>query len=179
MKQLLVVILAFVWINTTAQEKELFTVDAKEVSAKTVPSEVVAAVEKDFAGHDVLVYYMLAGKHVDSEWSVTGDDKRNSKTEVDYYTVSLKGKNGSYIYGLYAKDGTLLKMKVLEKDFELPASIRTAATSGDFSGYTIKSDRFVKVVDKKTDKEYVEVVVEKGGKAKKLYFDTQGNLIKR
>jgi hypothetical protein len=178
MKKLLVVIVAFVWFNTRAQEKELFTVDAKEVSTKTVPQEVLVAVEKDFPGHDALVYYMLEGKHVEKEWAVTVDDKQNSRTEVDYYTVSLKGKKGGYIYGLYGKDGKLLKMKVLEKDFELPASIRTAATTGDYSGYAIKSDKFVKVVDKKTDKSYVEVVVEKDGKKKKLFFDAEGNMIK-
>ena len=178
MKKLLVVILALAWLNTRAQEKELFTIDAKEISTKTVPQEVVVAVEKDFPGHDVLVYYMLAGKHVESEWAVTMDDKRNSKSDVDYYTVSLKGKNGGYAYGLYGKDGTLHKMKILEKDFELPASIRSAATSGDYSGYAIKSDKFVKVVNKKTDKSYVEVVVEKDGKKKKLFFDAQGNMIK-
>ena len=178
MKKLLIVLLAFACLTIRAQEKELFTVDAKEVSTKTVPEEVVVAVEKDFPGQDVLVYYTLQGKHVDSEWAVTVDDNRNAKTNVDYYTVSLKGEKGGYIYALYGKDGTLHKMKVLEKDFELPASIRTAATSGDYSGYAIKSDKFVKVVDRKTDKSYIEVVVEKGGKKKKLFFDTQGNMVK-
>lgn len=178
MKQLLVVILLFGCISTIAQERRLYTVDAKEVSSKTVPSEVVAAVAKDFPGHDEIVYFTLAGKHLEKEWAVNVDDEMNPKDQVDFYTVSLKGKNGGYVYGLYTKDGTLLKMKALAKDFQLPASIQTAATTGKYAGYSIKSDKFVKVIDKKTDKEYTEVIVEKDGKSKKLYFDGQGKLTK-
>ena len=90
----------------------------------------------------------------------------------------LKGKKGGYVYGLYDKDGNLKKMKLLANDFALPSNIRTAATSGSYSGYEIESDKFVKVIDKKTDKQYVEVVVSKGRDKRKLYFDPNGKFIK-
>jgi hypothetical protein len=82
------------------------------------------------------------------------------------------------VYGLYNKDGDLQKMKVLANDIALPESITKAATSGNYDGYDIKSDKYVKVVNAKSNREYVEVMVEKGSDKKKLYFDTQGNLIK-
>ena len=178
MKKLLTILFALVAFRAQAQERELFTIDAKQVSLQTVPSEVLVAVERDFPGNDVMDYYLLEGNKVNSEWAVSVDDNLKASDEVDHYTVMLKGKKGGYIYGLYNKDGELQKMKVLAKDFALPSSIQTAATSGSYSGYAIKSDKYVKVLDRKTDKEYVEVVVAKDGKTKKLYFDPQGKLMK-
>ena len=90
----------------------------------------------------------------------------------------LKGEKGGYIYGLYNKDGDLQKMKVLANDFALPPTISEAATSGNYEGYAIKSDKYVKMVDKKSNREYVEVVVGNDSETKKLYFDTKGNFIK-
>lgn len=153
MKKLFPVILACLTCNLYSQEKELFTIDAKEVSSQTVPSEVLMAVEKDFPGNDVIDYYLLDGQKVNSEWAVSGDDNLGSNDQPDHFTVMLKAKKGGYVYGLYNKAGDLQKMKVLAKDFELPSTITTVATSGDYSGYATKSDKYVKVVDKKKNKE--------------------------
>src|SRR5688500_7433020 len=106
------------------------------------------------------------------------DDNLEPTDQIDHYTVMLKGEKGGYIYGLYNKDGDLQKMKVLAKDFALPATVSKAATSGNYEGYAIKSDKYVKMVDKKSNREYVEVVVGNGGETKRLYFDTKGNFIK-
>lgn len=65
-------------------------------------------------------------------------------------------------------------------DFALPRAIATAATSGDYEGYQIKSNKYkcIQVIDKKSNKEYVEVVVAKGKKTKTLYFTPEGEFIK-
>ena len=69
-------------------------------------------------------------------------------------------------------------MKVSANDVALPETISKEATSGNYEGYAIKSDKYVKVVDKKSNREYVEVVGGKDSDTKKLYFDTKGNFIK-
>jgi hypothetical protein len=168
MKKLLPVLFMLIGLDAQAQEKELFIVDAKRISSQAIPADVVESVKKDFPGNDVIDYYLLAAEKVNPEWAVTVDDHSAATDEIDHYTVMLKGKKGGYVYGLYDKEGNLEKMKLPAKDFALPSNIRSAATSGSYSGYEIKSDKFVKVVDRKTDKRYVEVVVAKGGDTKKL-----------
>ena len=178
MKKIFAILVALVGYNAQAQEKELFTVDAKPISQQAIPADVVESVKKDFPGNDVIDYYLLAAEKVNPEWAVTVDDHSKANDELDHYTVMLKGKKGGYVYGLYDKEGNLEKMKLLANDFALPSNIRSAATSGSYSGYEIKSDKFVKVVDRKTNKQYVEVVVAKGRDTKKLYFDPKGKFIK-
>jgi hypothetical protein len=178
MKKLFAIILVSVGFNVQAQEKELFTIDAKPISPQAIPSDVMESIKQDFPGNEVVEYYLLAADKVNPEWAVVMEDNLQPTDEVDHYTVMLKGKKGGYVYGLYNKDGDLQKMKVLANNFALPETISTAATSGNYEGYAIKSDKYVKMVDKKSNREYVEVMVEKGDDKKKLYFDTKGNLIK-
>jgi hypothetical protein len=178
MKKLFAIVLAIVGFDVQAQEKELFTIDAKPISSQQMPSDVVESIKQDFPGNEVVEYYLLSADKVDPEWAVVMEDNLKPTDQVDHYTVMLKGKKGGYVYGLYNKDGDLKKMKVLANDVALPASISEAATSGNYDGYSIKSDKYVKMVDNKNNREYVEVTVEKGGDKKKLYFDPKGNLIK-
>ena len=178
MKKKFAIVLAIVGFNVQAQEKELFTIDAKPISSQAIPSDVMESIKQDFPGNEVIEYYLLSADKVNPEWAVVMEDNLKPTDQVDHYTVMLKGKKGGYVYGLYNKDGDLQKMKVLANDFALPASISKAATSGNYDGYAIKSDKYVKTVDKKSNREYVEVMVEKGGDKKKLYFDTKGNFIK-
>jgi predicted RND superfamily exporter protein len=178
MKKLFTIILAFVGFGLQAQEEKVFTIDAKAISAQEMPKEVMKSIQQDFPGNDVVKYYLLAADKVDPEWAVVMEDNLEPTDQVDHYTVMLKGKKGGYIYGLYNKEGDLQKMKVLANDLALPPTISKAATSGNYEGYAIKSDKYVKMVDKKSNREYVEVVVGKDRDTKKLYFDTQGNFIK-
>jgi hypothetical protein len=63
---------------------------------------------------------------------------------------------------------------------KLPSNITTAATTGDYEGYQIKSNKYkcMKVVDKRTEKEYFEVNVVKGKDKKTLFFTPEGDFIK-
>jgi hypothetical protein len=66
----------------------------------------------------------------------------------------------------------------LINDFALPAGVSRAVACWNYSGYAVKSGEDFKVVVKRTNKEYMEVIVAKASDTKKLYFDTRGNLIK-
>ena len=94
MKGLFAVTLALIGFNAQAQEKELFTVDAKPISSHAIPTNVAKSVKKDFPGNDVIDYYFLAGEKVNSEWVITADDHSTAKDEIDHFTVMLKGKKG-------------------------------------------------------------------------------------
>ena len=178
MKKLFTIVLAIAGFDIQAQEEKVFTIDAKPISAQEMPEDVMQSIQQDFPGNEVVEYYLLAADKVDPEWAVVMEDHLEASEQVDHYTFMLKGKKGGYVYGLYNRDGDLQKMKVLANDVALPATISKEATSGNYEGYAIKSDKYVKVVDKKSNREYVEVVVGKDSDTKKLYFDTKGNFIK-
>ena len=178
MKKLLTMIVAIAGFEIQAQEEKVFIIDAKPIAAQEMPTDVMQSIQQDFPGNEVVEYYLLAADKVDPEWAVVMEDNLEANDQVDHYTVMLQGKNGGFVYGLYNKDGDLQKMKVLANDLSLPPPISEAATSGNYEGYAIKSDKYVKVVDKKSNREYVEVVVGKDSETKKLYFDTKGNFIK-
>src|SRR5688572_9835273 len=116
MKKLFAIILSLVGFNVQAQEKELFTIDAKPISPQAIPSDVMESIKQDFPGNEVVEYYLLSADKVDPEWAVVMEDNLKPTDQVDHYTVMLKGKKGGYVYGLYNKDGDLQKMKVLAND---------------------------------------------------------------
>ena len=84
------------------------------------------------------------------------------------------------MYGLYNKDGELEVLKMEAREFELPEAIVAHATTGKYEGYEIQSQKYkaYKVIDKRTDKEYVQVEVKKGNKTKTLYYTPEGQFIK-
>jgi hypothetical protein len=102
------------------------------------------------------------------------------KGEGGYYTVQMKGKGGGYVYGLYNADGELEVMKMEANDFKLPDAVTTHATSGDYEGYEIQSQKYkcYKVIDKRTNKEYVQLEVKKGNTEKTLYYTPEGEFIR-
>ena len=156
------------------------TVYAKKISEGETPTAIKEALKKDFPDNaEAIKYYMFPENLVESEWGVALDESVKTQ-ENNYYTVRLKGKKGGYIYGLYNKDGELEVLKIEAIDFALPSEIVKAATTGTYEGYAIKSNKYrcYKVVDKKKNKEYIEVEIEKGKEAKTLYFTPEGQFIK-
>ncbi|MEJ1238414.1 hypothetical protein WBG78_09805 [Chryseolinea sp. T2] len=178
MKRKIAVLVLMLPYALLAQQTNVFSVDAKKISQSETPVTVVEAVKTDFPGNEIIDYYLYDDDLVNTEWAVTTEDNIEPDQAIDHYSVLLKGKNGGYAYGLYDKNGKLKSVKVVALNFALPAAIRNNATTGKYSGYTIKSDKFVRVVNRKNDKEYLEVSVEKGSDKKKLYFSPEGDLIK-
>ena len=162
---------------TKSQDEKIY---AKEITPEETPEAIKEALKKDFpdAIKDIQ-YFMVPDNMVDSEWGVAMDEKVK-KGGDDYYTVQMKGKGGGFVYGLYNKDGELEVLKMEANDFELPEEIVTHATTGKYEGYEIQSQKYkaYKVVDKRTNKEYVQVEVKKGNKTKTLYYTPQGAFIR-
>jgi hypothetical protein len=166
--------------NTCLYAQDVVTVYAKKISEEETPKAIVEALKKDFPDNagDVK-YYLYPGNKVADDWRIALDSMI-LQGGADQYTVKLKGKKGGYIYGLYNKEGELEVLKMEAIDFALPPSIAEAATSGEYEGYRIKSNKYkcIQVLDKKSNKEYVQVVVAKGKKTKNLYFTPEGEFIK-
>jgi len=180
MKTLIAVILmALVYspFVTKSQDERLY---AKQISPSETPEAIKEALKKDFpdAIKDIH-YYMVPGNMVNSEWGVAMNESMK-KGDNDYYTVELKGEGGGFVYGLYNKDGELEVMKMEANNFDLPAEVTTHATSGKYEGYEIQSQKYkcYKVIDKRTNTEYVQVEIKKDNDVKVLYYTPKGEFIR-
>jgi len=153
---------------------------AKKISPNETPEAIKEALKKDFpdAIKDIQ-YYMVPKNMVDSEWGVAMKEEAKSG-DKSYYTVEMKGEGGGFVYGLYNQDGELEVLKMEAHDFKLPAEIVTHATTGDYAGYKIQSQKYscYKVVDKRTNTEYVQVETKKGNDTKVLYYTPAGEFIR-
>lgn len=166
--------------NAGAYAQDDVTIYSKKVSAGETPAAIVEAVKKDFPDNTAAVqYYLNSGEMVDTEWG-QALEKKIREGNHEYYTVRLKGKKGGFIYCLYDNEGQLKVLKIEGVDLKLPPNIATAATSGDYAGYQITSNKYkcLKVVDKRTEKEYFQVNVVKGKDKKTLFFTPEGEFIK-
>jgi hypothetical protein len=156
------------------------TIYAKKISQEQTPEAIKEALKKDFpdAIKDIH-YFMVPDNMVYSEWGVAMSEKVK-KGENEYYTVQMKGEGGGYVYGLYNSEGELEVLKMEANDFQLPEAIVTHATTGKYQGYTIQSQKYkcYKVIDKKSNKEYVQLDVKKGNKNKTLYYTPEGEFIR-
>lgn len=184
MKKLGVSILIGVFVSSfylaSAQNEDDAILYSKKITSEDTPQAVKDALKKDFpdAVEDIK-YFMVPENIVESEWGAAMKESLK-EGEGSHYTVQVKGKGGGYVYGLYNSKGDLEVLKMEAHDFELPAEVVKAATSGKYEGYEIKSQKYksYKIVDKRTEEEYIQVNVEKGDDKKILYFSTDGQLVK-
>jgi len=74
MKKLLLIIVVVGGSSFQAQEKELFTIDAKPISLQAIPSDVMESVRQDFLGNELVEYDVLTEDKVSPEWAVVMED---------------------------------------------------------------------------------------------------------
>jgi hypothetical protein len=90
MKKLFLVILVVGGFSVTAQEKELFTIDAKPVSSQAIPSEVIESIKQNFPGNEVVEYYLLTAEKVNPELAVVMEDNLKPTISLEFEVSSLK-----------------------------------------------------------------------------------------
>ncbi|NMM48143.1 hypothetical protein [Marinigracilibium pacificum] len=179
MKKLLTIIFSLLVMVVYGQNTQSIMINAEEVPEGNTPEHIVAAVKRDFPNSQVVSYHLARADHINTHWTLEEDHYMMDEEGPDHYTVKLESPNDdSYIYALYDKDGKLIESKVFTEQFPLPQDIVNQATSGKFEGYTIVSDEFYRVKRHDHGKEYIQVNIEKGKKHKKLFFSTDGNLMK-
>jgi hypothetical protein len=180
MKKVNTIIIIVLLATATANAQEEVTLYAKKVPEGETPQAIVDAVKKDFPeSAQAVQYYLNPDEMVDSEWGQALHEKIREGNH-EYYTVQMKGSNGGYIYGLYDSEGELEVLKMEANNFALPQNIVTASTTGRYEGYKITSNKYkcYKVIDKRTNDEYIQVEIEKGKDNKTLFYTAQGEFIK-
>ena len=177
-KYLLLIVTVFYSFFLSAQE-DIVIKGTKKITKEATPKEVVDALNAKFPDANAVVYYKAPSSGVENGWVVTEDDKLSDQDEVDYYTISFK-REGLKYYGLYKKDGTLLKSKIEQNNATLPAPVASSLenVAKDHPGYTIKSKTYYKNQNYEKTQEYYEIVAEKGNTVKRLYYQADGKLLK-
>jgi len=163
-----------------AQQGEDLTIKGSKMTTKELtPKQVIDSLNKRFPDAKSIQYYKLPADAVENGWEVTAEDNLNSNADVDYYTIAFKREDVKY-YGLYTKDGELLKSKVEQKVSEMPEKIAYSIKhlSETHPGYTITSQTYYKNTDRDKSKEYYEIVAKKEGTTKRLIYDMNGMLVK-
>ena len=112
-------------------------------------------------------------------WDVTKDDEMSSSEQIDFYTIKFKTQNVQY-YGLYDKDGNLLKCRMEETVDKLPDNVVASLKdlSSQYPGYKVVSKSYYKNQNYSKNEEYYEVVASNGKAKKRLYYGADGTLIK-
>jgi hypothetical protein len=180
MKNTIVFILASILAHLNLYGRDDITMYAKKVAPGETPPAVMDAVNKDFPQNvEAIKVYLNPENMVDTEWGAELNEKIKEGGKA-YYTIKMKGEKGGFVYGPYDSNGQLKVMKIEANDVVLPPAIVTAATSGTYEGYQIKSNKYkcYQVIDKNTNKEYVQVSIEKGKDKKTLFFTPSGEFVK-
>ncbi len=171
------ILLAFFPACLQAQYIQLPTVEIT-VSQDKVPPIVKEAVIKYFGeGHQPLVWVNASTVFDTYEWaqSVNVD-----KMEIFHYSLHTTTSAGSTLFAVFTPDGKLLQSVEQVRNFEPPRTILTSLGKSNYRDWKIVADvHVVKVNQRGKAKEHYDFKVEKGNQTKTLYFDKNGNLVKK
>jgi hypothetical protein len=180
MKKHLVLIITLVLpFMINAQDDELVITGTKKINKKLTPQQVIDSLNKHFPNAKSVQYYQAPAEVTNKGWNITEEDNLDPDAEVDYYTISFKQEGLKY-YGLYNKDGTLLKSKVEQSVDQLPEPIRASLKnlSAQYPGYKVTSKTYFKNQNYSKSKEYYEVVASNGKEVKRLVYAPDGTILK-
>ena len=178
-KQLIFIVTLLLPFLIYGQDDEKVITGTKKISKKLTPQQVVDSLKKRFPNAKSVQYFQTTPEMANKGWNITEEDNLDPSAEVDYYTISFK-QDGLKYYGLYNKDGELLKSKVEENVDKLPDPIRASLKdlSGKYPGYKVTSKTYYKNQNYSKTKEYYEVVASNGKEVKKLVYAPDGTIIK-
>ncbi|TMI73661.1 MAG: hypothetical protein E6H09_06275 [Bacteroidetes bacterium] len=170
-----VFILFFVLLR--AQDKTI--TGTKQISKSMTPQQVIDSLHKHFPDAKSIQYYKPPADAVQRGWNITEQDNLDAGAEIDYYTISFN-RQGLKYYGLYEKDGTLVKAKIEQNVENLPDTIKHSLMnlSKQYPGYKVVSKKYYKNQNYTKSEEYFEVVAQNGNAKKTLYYNNEGALVK-
>jgi hypothetical protein len=149
-----------------------------KIKKEQTPQAVIDTLNKRFPDAKSVQYYKIPKDAAQKGWQITEQDNLEGD-EVDYYTISFKRDDMKY-YGLYNKDGKLLKSKAEAKVGTLPDPIVTSlkSLSAQYPGYKVTSKTYYKNQNHSKSEEYFEVIASNGKATKTLIYDANGALVK-
>jgi hypothetical protein len=177
-KYLLSLSLSLCIIGLQAQEGDLVIKGTKQINEKLTPKEVLDSLHARFPDAQSVKYYQQTLDQANKGWAVSTEDNLNASDEVDYYTIKFKREDMDY-YGLYDKNGNMLKAKMEVKLDELPKAVQDSLNvlSQRFPGYKIISKTHYRELNYSKDKEYFAVIAQQGQVKKQVYYTADGKLI--
>jgi hypothetical protein len=180
MKKYLLLPLLLLFSLFLYSQNDLVIKGTKKISKQLTPQQVIDSLHKRFPNAQAVQYYKLPANAAKANgWNVTEEDNLDASSEIDYYEISFKQAGLNY-YGLYDKNGQLLKSKVQEDVTKLPEPI-TASLKGlsqKYPGYKVISKTYYRTSNHAKSKEYYEIVAQKGDKKKTLTYSADGTIIK-
>lgn len=179
-KYLLLGIAFMLSISFLAQaQDDIVITGSKKMTKKMTPQQVMDSLHKRFPDAESIKYFKGSADAAQKGWAVTEENNLASDDQPEYYTISFKQKGLNY-YGLYDKDGHLLQSRVEESVSNLPEPIQNSLKqlSDSHPGYKVVSKTYYKNQNYSKNKEYYEVIAEKGKEIKRLYYTPDGTLIK-
>jgi hypothetical protein len=126
-------------------QNDLVIKGTKHITKEMTPQQVVDSLEKHFPNAKSVQYYKAPASVTNNGWAVTTEDNLESGDEVDYYTISFK-KSGLKYYGLYDKNGVMLKAKIEQSNTTLPEAVQTSLKNlgQKYPGYKVVSKTYFK-----------------------------------
>ena len=177
MKRYILVALALVSTAAYAQNEMVLT-GSKKIPKDLTPQQVIDSLHKRFPNAKSVQYYTIPEDAASRGWTITQEDNLGGAGEVEYYTISFKQENLKY-YGLYDKNGQLLRCKMEQHAVDLPepiqASLKELKTK--YPGYKLTSKSYYKNQNVSKNKEYYQVVAKNGSKTKTLIYSPDGTLL--
>jgi len=178
-KYLLLPVLALSSLGLWAQN-DLVIKGTKKIDKQMTPQQVIDSLHKRFPNAEAVQYYHVPASAARANgWNVTEEDNLSSNAEVDYYEISFK-REGLHYYGLYDRNGQLLKAKIQQNVTTLPdpvvASLKELGKK--YPGYKVVSKTFYKTQNYAKSKEYYEVVAQNGSKKKIVTYSADGTILK-
>jgi hypothetical protein len=156
-------------VNLVAgQEKE------HEINPEDIPVALRQAIQQDFPSHANVKWYTFDVKF--NEWAMISTDKGDQGVVPDYYVASIKDENTT-INAVYNKEGKLSRSETIVRNMEVPHNI-AKSISNEYPGWNIMTHQII-IKDFDHNKKYYMVKIRKDGKKKTLFFNSDGNRVKR
>ncbi|HYX10213.1 MAG TPA: hypothetical protein VE912_26025, partial [Bacteroidales bacterium] len=129
-----------------------------EVTKKDVPAQVISAVEQN---------YLPCKDQI--QWFISSE-----ADQIDYYIAKASGKNIS-CEAVYDRNGKLMHSETIMTDVRMPTSVM-ATIQEEYPDWKVSNNQMV-VRDFDDNKKHFEVVINRNGKNRTLYYDALGKNI--
>lgn len=106
-------------------------------------------------------------------------DVGSSNIQLDHYEVSLKNKEGHYLWAVYSAKGDLIESKEEAKDVPMPSNVQIALAKSQYKDWKVVGNkeiiRYYHDHDMRNVEQHIRITVEKDNVKRAISFNFQGN----
>ena len=177
-KILLLGMIAIGVLQAWSQDEAVMIQASTQVGKNLTPKQVVDSLNARFPDARSVKYFKVPADAAKRGWTVSKEDNLTPGETIDYYTITFKRADLDY-YGLFAADGRLIRSKEEATTDKLPEAVKFSikALGEQHPGYKVVSQKYFKNLDASSMEQYYEIIAEKDGKKKSLYYKPDGTLL--